>query len=53
MAREFGVPVRNALTGLRRAEFYAPGSLLSVELDPTNAFAQNDLNTLTRLTQRP
>ena len=25
----------------------------SVELDPTNAFARNDLNTLTRVTQRP
>ncbi len=30
----FGLPVRNVLAGLRDTEFYCPGSLLRVEVDP-------------------
>ncbi len=31
--QSFGIPVRNVLAGLRSEEFYAPGSLLRVQVD--------------------
>ena len=33
------LPVKNALAGMRNTDFYAPGSLLKVELDRGNALA--------------
>jgi hypothetical protein len=37
--KRFNLPVRNALEGLRSAEFYAPGSILSVSLDQSHPMA--------------
>jgi hypothetical protein len=33
----FGLPVRNVLDGVRNIEFYCPGSLLRLEVDPAAA----------------
>lgn len=35
----FGIPVRNALTALSAKDFFAPGSTLRVEMDPTQPLA--------------
>jgi hypothetical protein len=37
--RQFGLPVRNATTGLGTQEFFIPGSLIRVDLDPEDALA--------------
>ena len=37
----FKLPVKNVLNGVRNTDFYAPGSLLAVELNKTSAMAAN------------
>lgn len=34
LIQEFGLPVRNVLANLNSAQFYAPGSLLRIDVDP-------------------
>ena len=34
--KQFNLPVRNVLEGLRSSEFYCPGSIVSLELDSSN-----------------
>jgi Zinc carboxypeptidase len=34
--RQFGLPVRNAIDGVRNTEFYCPGSLLRLSVDTSN-----------------
>ena len=34
--KQFNLPVKNVLEGLRSSEFYCPGSILSLELDSSN-----------------
>jgi hypothetical protein len=36
---EFGAPFTNALAGVGRDDFFCPGSILQVEVDPTNPIA--------------
>jgi hypothetical protein len=36
---QFGLPVRNAVRGLSDEEFFIPGSLIRVEIDPSNPLA--------------
>ncbi len=36
----FALPVKNVLAGVRNTEFYAPGSLLGVEIDKTHPLAK-------------
>jgi hypothetical protein len=38
--KQFKLPVRNVLEGLRSSEFYCPGSILSIDVDGTNTIAQ-------------
>jgi len=38
-AKQFGLPVKNALQGVRPQDFYVPGSLLKVVLDTDNPIA--------------
>jgi hypothetical protein len=38
--KRFGIPVRNALEGLKSSEFYCPGSVLRVEVDTTHPLAR-------------
>lgn len=37
---QFNLPVRNIVAGLKRTEFYVPGSILRVELDTSNPIAK-------------
>jgi hypothetical protein len=37
---QFGLPVRDVTKGLRRSEFYIPGSILRAELDQTHPIAK-------------
>jgi hypothetical protein len=37
---QFGLPVRDLTEGLKRTEFYAPGSILRTELDTTHPLAK-------------
>ncbi len=37
---QFNLPVRNVVAGLKRTEFYAPGSILRVELDTSHPIAK-------------
>ena len=37
----FKLPVKNSLAGIRNTDFYAPGSLLSVELNKSSAITAN------------
>ncbi|MGH7470301.1 MAG: M14 family zinc carboxypeptidase [Longimicrobiales bacterium] len=36
----FGLPVKNAIAGVRNTEFYVPGSILKVDLDNTQPIAR-------------
>ncbi len=38
--KQFDLPLRNALEGLRSSEFYCPGSVLSLDVDNTQALAR-------------
>ena len=38
--KQFSIPVRNSLEGLRPAEFYCPGSVLSLDVDSTQSLAR-------------
>ena len=38
--KQFKLPVRNVLEGSRSSEFYCPGSILSIDVDHTNAIAR-------------
>jgi hypothetical protein len=38
---EFKLPVRDVTEGLKRTEFYAPGSILRTEIDTTHPIAKN------------
>jgi hypothetical protein len=37
---QFGLPLRDVTAGLKRAEFYAPGSILRVQLDTSHPLAK-------------
>lgn len=37
--KRFGLPMKNALTGIRRNEFYNPGSVVKLEVDTSNPLA--------------
>ena len=39
--KQFNLPLRNVLEGVRSSEFYCPGSILSLEVDNKNPFASN------------
>lgn len=39
--KRFNVPMKNALDGLKRSEFYNPGSIVKIEIDKKNPFAKN------------
>jgi hypothetical protein len=39
--KQFNLPLRNVLEGVRSSEFYCPGSILSLEVDNKNPFAFN------------
>jgi hypothetical protein len=39
--KQFKLPLRNVLEGVRSSEFYCPGSIVSVEIDNKNPFAFN------------
>jgi len=38
--KEFNLPLRNILEGLKASEFYCPGSILSIEVDNTQAIGR-------------
>jgi hypothetical protein len=38
--KQFNLPLRNTLEGLRSSEFYCPGSVLSLDVDNTQALAR-------------
>jgi hypothetical protein len=38
--KRFNLPLKNALEGLRNSVFYAPGSILSIYLDPSQPLSQ-------------
>lgn len=38
--KQFNLPVKNVLDGLKRNEFYCPGSILQLEVDTTNPLAR-------------
>lgn len=38
--KEFKLPLRNVLAGLRSSEFYCPGSVLQIKVDESNPVAQ-------------
>jgi hypothetical protein len=44
--KEFNLPLRNTLEGLRSSEFYCPGSVVAVELDNKHPVATTLPNTL-------
>ena len=39
--KQFNLPLRNVLEGVRSSEFYCPGSILSLDIDNKNPFAFN------------
>jgi len=39
--KQFNLPVRNVLEGVRSSEFYCPGSIVSLDIDNKNLFASN------------
>jgi hypothetical protein len=38
--KHFGLPVKNVLTGLKRSEFYNPGSVVQLEVDTSSPIAR-------------
>lgn len=38
---QFKLPIRNVVAGLPRTDFYVPGSILRIELDPTHPISQS------------
>jgi Zinc carboxypeptidase len=40
---QFNLPVRNVVAGLKRTEFYVPGSILRIELDTSHPLAEGML----------
>lgn len=38
--KRFKLPLKNVLSGLKRGEFYCPGSILSLDIDRTNPLAK-------------
>ncbi len=38
--KRFNLPMKNVLNGLKRSEFYCPGSILNLEIDKTNPIAK-------------
>ena len=38
--KQFKLPIRNVLEGLRSSDFYCPGSILGIDLDKTNAITR-------------
>jgi len=39
--KQFNLPVRNVLEGVKSSEFYCPGSIVSLDIDNKNLFASN------------
>lgn len=39
--KRFNLPMKNALDGLKRSEFYNPGSIVKIEIDKKNQLAKN------------
>jgi hypothetical protein len=40
-SRRFKLPVKNALAGVRNTEFYAPGSMMAVDVDRTHPLTRS------------
>jgi hypothetical protein len=40
LIKQLKLPLRNVLAGLRSSEFYCPGSILGIDVDPTNPIAR-------------
>jgi hypothetical protein len=38
--KRFNLPMKNVLSGLKRSEFYCPGSILQIDVDTTSALAK-------------
>jgi Zinc carboxypeptidase len=38
--KQFGLPIKNVLNGLKRSEFYCPGSILNLEVDVVQPIAK-------------
>jgi Zinc carboxypeptidase len=38
--KRFNLPIKNVLSGLKRSEFYCPGSILNLDIDKTNPSAK-------------
>jgi hypothetical protein len=38
--KQFELPIRNVLEGLRSSDFYCPGSILAIDIDSTNPIAR-------------
>ena len=38
--KQFNLPIKNVLSGLKRSEFYDPGSVIKLEVDTTNPLAK-------------
>ncbi len=39
--KRFNLPIKNVLSGLKRSEFYCPGSILNLDIDKTNPLAKS------------
>ncbi|MDQ6785299.1 MAG: M14 family metallopeptidase [Acidobacteriota bacterium] len=39
--KRFGLPIKDVLNGLKRSEFYNPGSIVRLDVDTTNPLAKN------------
>jgi hypothetical protein len=39
--RQFNLPIKNSLEGIRSSEFYCPGSIVALDLDSKNPIASN------------
>ena len=44
--KQFNLPIRNSLEGLKSSEFYCPGSILSLDVDTTQALARGLAHTV-------
>ncbi|HEY6119993.1 MAG TPA: hypothetical protein VIV66_08550, partial [Pyrinomonadaceae bacterium] len=44
--KQFNLPIRNALDGLKASEFYCPGSIVSIDLDRSQPMSRGMLQTL-------